>query len=417
MATQTFDISASDRTIVRDLAKKVAEIAADPHQDRMRDLWAKLNRLERTRPLILLHDATQHETGDKVERTCESDAAWSIEHELLHRIYHWEHTRDDAIWDDTFSVGIPVSHASYGIEGEWTSPDHVFGASHIEPILNGDEDPEKMIAMPTVTVDWDEAERRLAFASDILGDILRVEKQGLIGYWYATLDDFISWRGIENMMMDTVDRPEWLHAWLDRMCEFKLSQIRQYEELGVLSLNNSGDTIGSGGIGYTDLLPADDFDGEHVRLKDQWGHATSQIFSEVSPAMHEEFALQYEGRFCEPFGLCNYGCCEPLDLKVDIILKHIPHARKISMSPKANVARGAENIGKRAIFSWKPNPAWLGLPTWDLDWQKAQLRDAFEKTKNCVVEVIMKDLHTVRGEVHRMADWVKAAKEVSEDFA
>ena len=111
------------------------------------------------------------------------------------------------------------------------------------------------------------------------------------------------------------------------------------------------------------------------------------------------------------------GCCEPLDLKVDIILKHIPHARKISMSPKANVARGAESLGKRAIFSWKPNPAWLGMPSWDLDWQKAQLRDAFEKTKDCVVEVVMKDLHTVRGEISRMSDWIKAAKEVSEDFA
>jgi len=411
------EIPAKDRDTVRDLAKQVAAIAADPYQDERRQLWGKLNRLERTRPLILLHDATQHETGEKIERTCDSETGWHFEHQLRHRIYGWEQMRDDSIWDDTFNVGIPVSHCDYGIESHWTSPDHVFGASQIDPILNGDEDPEAMISMPTVTVDWNEAERRLAFATDLLGDILRVQKRGLIGYWFATVDDFIGWRGIENTMMDMVDRPEWLHAWLDRMCEFKLSQIHQYEELGVLSLNNAGDTIGSGGIGCTDLLPAEGFDGEHVRLKDQWGHATTQIFSEVSPAMHEEFALKYESRFCEPFGLCNYGCCEPLDLKVDIILKHIPHARKISMSPKADVARGAAALGKRAVFSWKPNPTWLGLPTWDTDWQRAQLRDGFEKTRNCVVEVVMKDLHTVRGEVHRMSEWIQLAKEVAEDFA
>ncbi|HDZ19736.1 hypothetical protein LCGC14_0015810 [marine sediment metagenome] len=410
-------ISATDRAIVRDLAKQAAEIAADPHQDQMRELWRKVNRLERTRPMILLHDATQHETGEKVERACDGDAAWGIEHQLRHRIYHWEHMRDDAIWDDTFGVDIPVAHEGYGIEGDWTQPDHVFGASQINPILNGDEDPAAMIAMPTVTVDWDAAEERLEFVSEVLGDILRVQKRGLIGYWFATVDDFISWRGIENTMMDMVDRPEWLHAWLDRMCEFKLSQIHQYEELGVLSLNNACDTIGSGGIGYTDLLPADDFDGEHVRLKDQWGHATTQIFSEVSPAMHEEFALKYEKRFCEHFGLSNYGCCEPLDLKVDIILKNIPNVRKLSMSPKADVARGAEALGKRAIFSWKPNPAWLGMPTWDIDWQREQMRDAFEKTKGCVVEVIMKDLHTVCGEVNRMWEWVDMARELSQEYA
>jgi hypothetical protein len=409
-------IPANDKAIVRDLAKRVAEIAADPYQDQMRDLWSKVNRLERTRPLIMLHDATQHETGDKVERTCESEEAWNIEHELLHEIYHWENMRDDYICEGVMYARVPFNHGGYGIEGDWTNPDHVFGASQFNAVLHGEEDPET-IPIPTVTADFEAADKRVEFLSEIVGDILRVERRGVDGYWFATLDDFISWRGIENMMMDTVDRPEWLHGWLNRLCDYNISLSEQYEKLDLLSLNNSGQTIGSGCSGYTDLLPAEGFDPAHVRLKDQWGHATSQIFSEVSPAMHEEFALKYESRFLNRFGMSNYGCCEPLDLKVDIILDNIPNVRKLSMSPKANVARGAETLGKRAIFSWKPNPAWLGLPHWDIDWQKEQLRDAFEKTKGCVVEVIMKDLHTVRGEIHRMSDWIRAAKEVAEDFA
>ncbi len=410
-------ISATDRDTIRELAKKLAEIAADPHQDATRELWKKVNRLERTRPLILLHDATQHETGDKVTRTCESDEAWGIEHELLHEVYHWETRRDDTVWKPIFYTQIPVGHGGYQFDSNWTSPDHVFGASEIVPVLNGDEDPAELIPMPTATVDWDSANRRFDMVSDLFGDILTIEKRGLDGYWMATIDDFISWRGIENMMTDTVDRPEWLHAWLNHLCEFQLSLLDQYYELNVLSLNNASPNIGSGGAGHTDLLPADGFDADYVRTIDQWGHATTQIFSEVSPTMHEEFALKYEKKFCERFGLINYGCCEQLDLKVDIIMKHIPNCRKLSMSPTANIARGAEALGKRAIFSWKPNPAWLGLPTWDLDWQRDQLRDTFEKTKGCVVEVIMKDLHTVRGEISRMSDWVKMAKELAEDYA
>jgi hypothetical protein len=38
-------IPASDRTIIRELANRVAEIAADPHQDEMRALWLKANHL------------------------------------------------------------------------------------------------------------------------------------------------------------------------------------------------------------------------------------------------------------------------------------------------------------------------------------------------------------------------------------
>ena len=45
--------------------------------------------------------------------------------------------------------------------------------------------------------------------------------------------------------------------------------------------------------------------------------------------MHEEFALRYESRWLERFGLSNYGCCEPLDRKVDIIKKAVPNLRRL----------------------------------------------------------------------------------------
>jgi hypothetical protein len=411
-------IPASDRTIIRELAKRVAEIAADPHQDEMRALWLKANHLERTRPLILLHDATQHETGDKVECVCESDVARGIEFDLRLRIYHWENRRDDAIWENVVYVRIPVYHDSYGIQGKRHDPNHEFGASEFVPVLNGDEDHTEMIQLATINPDWDTANRNFEITSELLGDILTVRQRGEAMFWYAPIDSFIEWRGIENMMIDTVDRPEWLHAWLGRMLEWNLDLLDQFESQGVLGFNHTGgNTIGSGGIGYTDELPAEDADPKHVRLKDMWGHATTQIFSEVSPAMHDEFALKYESQFLAKFGLSNYGCCEPLHNKVDLVLDRLPNCRKLSMSPWVDISKGAEALGKRAIFSWKPNPAWLGMPTWDIDWQREQVRDAFEKTRGNVVEVVMKDLHTVRGEVHRMGDWVAMARELAMDYA
>ena len=81
-------VSVQDRTTIREAARRVAEIAADPHQARTADLWRRLNNLERVRPMILLQDGTCHETGWKVTGllTTEGEFAREQERELRQRI-------------------------------------------------------------------------------------------------------------------------------------------------------------------------------------------------------------------------------------------------------------------------------------------------------------------------------------------
>ena len=410
--------SEKDKTILRDAARRVAEIATHPRQDKTKQLWRRMNGLERTRPPVLLLDGTKHETGDKIKLECEGEDARAQEWGLRNRIYKWENLRDDSVWDNTVLCPIVMADLSggYGIEEDATRPDHVFGSRHFNQVIADGDAPER-ISMPKITVDWEETQRRYDALCDLYDGILEVRKTGVYGHWFAIMDDFITWRGIEQTFIDMLDRPEWIHSWLDRMCTFQIKLHDQYEAQNVLSLNNHGVWTGSGGLGCTDLLPSDDFVPGHVRTIDQWGHATTQIFSEVSPAMHEEFAIRYEKRYLARFGLSNYGCCEPLERKVDLILENIPNVRKISMSPKADVASGAEAIGRKTVFSWKPNPTMIGMPTWDPDFIRRELRDALEKTRDCVVEIVMKDLHTCCGEVHRMTEWIKIAKELAEEYA
>ncbi|MEM0171496.1 MAG: hypothetical protein QXN53_03790 [Thermoproteota archaeon] len=64
-----------------------------------------------------------------------------------------------------------------------------------------------------------------------------------------------------------------------------------------------------------------------------WGVGATHVFSAVSPAMHEEFALKHEKRWYEKWGLNYYGCCEPLHHKVEVLRRNIPRLRRISMSP------------------------------------------------------------------------------------
>ena len=43
-----------DRDIIRDLAKKVAEIASLPEQKEKSEIWMRHNRLERVKPMVLI---------------------------------------------------------------------------------------------------------------------------------------------------------------------------------------------------------------------------------------------------------------------------------------------------------------------------------------------------------------------------
>ena len=409
-------LSEEDRRILRTLAQHVADVAALPVQREKAALWRRLNRLERVRPLILLQNGTWHETGDQIRLETEDEFARGQEWNLRATLYHWEHMRDDHVYEGKVHCPMAVHCTDMGVQTDTTDPDHVFGARHYNCVIRDDADPAT-IPMPSVTVDQDETERRYQQLCDIYDGILTVEKRGAAGFWFAIMDQFIQWRGLDNTFTDLVDRPDWIHAWLDRMTKWHLSQLDQFEKLNVLSLNNGVDTIGSGGLGVTDQLPHPDFDGTHVRARDMWGHATTQIFSLVSPAMHEEFALRYEKQFLARFGLCNYGCCEPLDRKVDIIKDALPNLRRLSMSPWVDVARGAEAIGTDCTFSYKPNPAVIGMESWDEELVRRQLRDAMEKTRDCCVEIIMKDLHTCRNEPHRMWRWVEIATELAQDYA
>ena len=411
-------ITGKDRTIIRDLAKQLAEIAAWPIMDEKRKLWRRLNSMERVRPLVILENCTWHETSWFIDRElkCESEEARLIEWTHRAAIWTYNNIKDDSVCQPTTYSWMAINDPGYGIAEHTTRVEHQMGAVRYNTNLSEDTSPD-IIPTPNITVDWEETERRYQEQCELYDGIFEVYKHGRGGGWFAPMDMFVTWRGIEQTFMDMVERPEFIHAWMDKLTSHVLLQLDQCEKLNIMTLNHRGGTNGPGGLGFTDLLPQKDFDGIHVRTKDMWSHATTQIFSEVSPAMHKEFALDYEARYLSRFGLSNYGCCEPLDMKVDMVLEAIPNVRRMSMSPKANLRRGAEAIGQRCIFSWKPNPTMLSMEGWDPKQTEGLLREGFEATRNCVTEVIMKDLHNVRNEPHRMAEWTDIAMRLAEEYA
>lgn len=409
-------ISENDRQILLELAHSVAEIGNLPVQKERADLWTRHNDLHPVRPMVLIfpEGAWREMLPDSALKTT-SPKARELEQNLRRRIYYHEHMPwDDNVIEPVVVCDTVIRDSGWGIEEKRTNPDQVTGAAHFEPVIQCEADIEK-IRYPEINVDFDATERRYAELKDIFGDILKIEKRGHAFGGVCIMDLFATWRGLDQMFLDLVDRPEWVHRVMEKMWQCQTMRHEAMIASGTVTLNNRNHYTGSGGTGYTRQLPQLGFDGVHVRPKDLWGMATTQMFSEVSPAMHEEFALQYERRYLARFGLNCYGCCEPLHRKLDLV-KTIPNLRRISISPWADVHKCAEQLGNRYIFSWKPNPAVLATETWNPDLIRRQIGDFLQVTRGCVVEIIMKDTHTCRHQPHRMWEWTRVAKEAVINF-
>lgn len=417
-------VSEKEKNVIRDLARRVAEIAHLPIQQEKIDLWIRLNRLERVRPLIHVQAIdpsiwVELLPDDQLQTTDE----WlrGQERALRQKIYCWEHFPDDRVVDDVIVCPI-VIHGDIRATGFGMPVIHEpatkrFGAYAIKNAIEKESDLDNIQTEPHLWVDWEETDRQYARLCDLYDGILRVEKRGPDFFWLPVMDTFIQWRGIEQMFVDLLDRPQWVHQALERITTGYLNNLEQLEKLNVLSLGNGNTSLGSGGYAWTDQLPQPDFDGEHVRVKDLWGRCATQIFTDsISPAMHDEFAIQYEKRLLERFGLAAYGCCEPLHRKMHVVRK-IKNLRRVSMSPWVDIERAAAEVGRDYVYTHKPNPALVSMESWHPDLAEAQLRDAFEKTRDNVVEVNLQDLHTVRNEPERLTEWTRLAFRLAEEYA
>ena len=225
---------------------------------------------------------------------------------------------------------------------------------------------------------------------------------------YLSLWDPIStWMGVENALYTIVDQPELMHGLVGRMTDGYLSALDQLEEQGLLCGPQS--LVHCTGA-FTDDLPAEGYDPDRVRTKDLWTFGLAQMFSTVSPAMFKEYEVDYVSRICERFGLVYYGCCDPLDQKMDEV-RMIPNVRKVSMSPWVDEERGAAEIGGEFVYSRKPTPALLAEERFDSVRVREHLQasvDVCEK-HGCPLELILKDISTVRYEPERLFQWAEIA--------
>ncbi|MCK5775407.1 MAG: hypothetical protein KAH25_04490, partial [Bacteroidales bacterium] len=270
-----------------------------------------------------------------------------------------------------------------------------------------DMDDLEKITMPVITHNEKATVLRFQIMNEVFGDIIPVKKQGQSHIWFTPWDYLIRWWGVQELMLDLLLRPEMVHAFYEKMVQAWMVELDQFVGQNLLSLDNDNTRIGSGGYGYTKKLPGSNFDSNWVKPENMWGCSNAQIFSSVSPEMHWEFAIEHDLKWLKRWNMTYYGCCEPLAGKGHL-LKRIPNLRKVSCSPWNDTKKAINELGNDYVISRKPNPAIFATQSFDSVQARKEIREFMEQTEgNCHVEMIMKDVSTVKYDPQRLWEWEK----------
>lgn len=406
------EISKHDKQILQELAKKYMSYASLPIHAEKREMWRKLNVHEMQKPMVVIDQLPWDEINTDGHLSCqlEDTSLHVVEWQMRKDIFHWENIPVDMVMNPYICIPRPISSTGLGVgaightlnEGDKTVGSHSY-INQFEEM----EDVEK-IKTPIVTLDTQREAELIELFADIFDGIAPFKMRGM--YRPLPVWDFIAgWMGVENVYIELMMRPELLHAIMDRCTNALLSEIDQINALGGF---NAHVHQAHYSYTFTDDLPGKDFDEKNATTKDGWTFGMAQLFTSVSPAVTEEFEVEYMKKLFSKFGAVYYGCCERLDDRLDVIAK-MPNVRKISCSPWSDKKRFAENLDPKYIMSNKPNPAYLAGTTFDEDVVRRDIRETIQVAKDngLGVELILKDLSTVKGDFNRVVRWAEIANE------
>ena len=404
----------NDLAILRDLAEQYMEMTADPRQDELRQLWRDHNALKPTRPLFWVRSGGfENEVPEITHRECEDSFYASYERFLRDQLWR-SRLGDDTVFEPWLTVSASFKCSGWGLDGT-TEMEHdglSFKTTHYAM--------ESLDDVETMRVPWHEIDEAATVENyeklhDAVGAILPVDLDRTTCYrnWMADISsDLGAMRGIENFMLDMMDEPEKLHRVLAFMRDGIMKVQQEAEDAGDYGLSSHFNLS----MPYSGDLPDPAPNARGRKRSELWNFTAAQEYTLVSPAMHDEFLLQYQLPIMAPFGHVCYGCCEDLTNKIDM-LRQIPNLRRIGVTPTADLAKCVDQIGTDYAISYRPNPAQMVCVGFDEDFVRRELAAAMETARGTYMAISLKDISTIQSDPTRISRWAAIARELSEQFA
>jgi hypothetical protein len=407
--------SEQSRRTIRDLAASVAEAARSEENRGRRRLWHESNSLNKPERIPVFCDL--YDTWDEVlprpAVSAEDPLYAEVEYRLRQTLYKYELGDDEVIepWFGLEAVtnlgrergvylwGLPVGQVR-SAQGGWL---------YDNPPVHGEEDLERIV-LPGLEFDEKETKVREKRVGELLGDILPVKIT--LGRADRQWAKFHSWAaalcGLENLYVYMMEKPDFVHKLMCKMRQGILQLMDECERKNLLVLNNVG-RYACGG------LPQDDFDGRHVRFRDIWGRGESQELDGVSPSMYQEFLFQYQFPVLERFGLTNYGCCEDLTEKIEIV-KTLPNLRLFICSAWTDLEKVVSLLADDYAIEWRQKATDVIFAD-DLENARKHLEAGLQKARGCHIQIILDTVMTLAGHPERLREWVNLAKDLGAKYA
>lgn len=418
---QNYFITEKERLYLRDLAKKQREYSKLPiMEDRTRH-WYLNNSLKSEKPVIVIeHGPFREELFP--ELVCNSEAAVSIERELLSNITSHELIDDDKVVPDYFPINRKIDMRELNqdriIHRAIDARGRQLGYSFEHPIKDLKND-FHLMNRSVYSYDHTGTMEQFDFTNEVIGDILNVKVTNNSLLWFMSFTArAVNLMGLERLMYSIIDYPEETTRFFDFILEDSFEYMDWQENNDILCLDNDNTRAGSGSFGFTDELPTDEcLKTGRITTKDIWGNMNSQESVGLSPAMYEEFIFPIFKKAAERFGLVYYGCCEPVHEIWESCVSKLANLRKVSISPWCNEEYMGEALrGSDVIYSRKPSPNYLGVGSFDESAFTQHIKKTIMAARGCHAEILFRDIYTLTDDKTKAGKAVKIVRNLIEEF-
>ena len=404
--------SHQDLNRIRSLAEQVLAIARDePRMASIKKRWADVNALRKPdrAPVWCRPVGCWKEIITDNMLKCTDPGLRQIEYDFL-QVLHKRTIDDDHPVEGYFALnavfdcqpkniwGMDIRHHTSDTEG---------GAWAYDPPLREIGNLARL-QVPVFTYNAEKTRTRQAQIEDALGGVLPVRIVAGPLLHVNLVSDAAELHGLEQIMINMLDAPDFIHALMAHLRDAVLSALDQLEATGLITPNNTGPMTGSDPIGTT---------GANGKLTchNLWSMTDSQEFDQVSPALWEEFCLNYQKPILARFGLTAYGCCENLTRKIDGVLS-IPNLRIFTCSAWTNLAAVQEKLGRKYCIMWRQKASDVVFPA-DAKEIRNNLMNGVKQLQGHYYQIVLRELETLAGHPNRLHEWTKYAKEAAEIYA